>query len=80
MLNECPLCGLNTVAWVEIDQVIQYGVPTDPDFTDLIVRGVPTGVCSACEFSFTDCRADKLRDKTINQHLAGLVDRVNGAG
>lgn len=68
----CPMCGLNTVGWVTVDQVIQYGVQTDPDHAQLVVAGVPTGVCSACEFSFTDQRAEVLRDARVNQYLDEL--------
>lgn len=76
--NRCPLCRLNTITWVNVDQVIQYGVQTDPDYTDLLVRDVPTGICSACEFSFTDHRAEVLRDARVNLYLAELTKGIDG--
>lgn len=55
----CPMCGSERLTEKKEKQSFQYNVGKDAVMINVVV---PVIKCHSCGFSFTDCRAEKIRD------------------
>jgi len=58
-MKKCPVCGSEHLTEKEEPQSFQYDVDEDAVMINVIV---PVMTCGDCEFSYTDYRAEKIRD------------------
>ena len=63
----CPVCdALESVTFTREEEAFPYGVaPTTVNLSAV----VDMGRCAACEFEFTDWRAEEARDNAVQAHL-----------
>lgn len=59
-MKNCPVCGSEHQTETKEKQSFQYNVGKDAIMIDVVV---PVIKCHSCDFSYTDHRAETIRDK-----------------
>lgn len=65
-MAECPSCGSSKVAETWIDDKFEYGEGKN---VSVLTAKIPLCQCGVCDLSFTDWRAEELRNEAVCVHL-----------
>lgn len=68
-MNICPECGSDeTLEKEELDVIMYGGEPLGEPEAQIPVK-VPVGICTVCDFKWTDYRAEEIHENAVKQYL-----------